>query len=64
MTGRPDQAGARASGVQRRRMAQLAERVANGATVATAGKLIGLTAGETAAVWLAVKRAVGMERCR
>lgn len=59
MAGRLDQARSRAQGVLKRRMAFLAERVANGQSVSAAGAALGLTRGETARAWANIKRDLG-----
>lgn len=56
---RIDQAINRHDGVMRRRIAQLAERVANGMPIHHAGAAIGLTRGETANAWRAIKTQLG-----
>ena len=53
------QAANRHNGVMRRRMAQLAERVANGMAIHHAGAAVGLTRGETARAWSRIKLEMG-----
>ena len=59
MAGRIHQAMNRYDAVMRRRMWQLAGRVANGAKVTIAGREMGLTAGQTARVWANIKSDLG-----
>jgi hypothetical protein len=61
MPGRLHQAANRFDAVMRRRMDQLAERVANGAKVTIAGRDMGLTAGQTARVWANIKVGLGVQ---
>jgi hypothetical protein len=57
--GRIQQAMNRAEGVMKRRMATLAELVANGTPVTAAGRKLSLTAGETARAWAKIKDGLG-----
>ena len=59
MPGRIHQAMNRFDAVMRRRMAQLAEHVANGAEINAAGKAMGLTKGQTARAWANIKAELG-----
>jgi hypothetical protein len=61
MPGRLHQAANRFDAVMRRRMDQLAERVANGVKVTIAGRDMGLTAGQTARVWANIKAGLGAQ---
>ncbi len=59
MPGRLHQAANRFDALMRRRMDQLAERVANGAKPTLAGREMGLSAGQTARVWANIKSSLG-----
>jgi hypothetical protein len=61
MPGRLDQAHTRAAGVAKRRADRLAELIANGATVAEAGRRLNLTAGETARTWANIRKGLGSQ---
>lgn len=61
MPGRLHQAANRFDAVMRRRMGQLAERVANGERVTVAGRNLGFTPGQTARVWANVKAGLGWQ---
>jgi hypothetical protein len=59
MPGRLHQAANRFDAVMRRRMNQLAEKVAHGAQPTVAGRNLGLTPGQTARVWANIKSGLG-----
>lgn len=61
MPGRLDQARTRFNGVMRRQMWQLAGIVAEGTRVTVAGRMLNLTAGQTARVWANVKAELGRQ---
>jgi hypothetical protein len=61
MKGRIGQAMARHEGLQRQRMARLADRMAEGSGLHEAGRHLGLTRGQTARLWATIKAELGWQ---